>query len=206
MTTEEQEHEDTLSSDESPSARRALALELLLEEKGIVQRADIERVVADLDKRSVYDGGRVVARAWVDQGFKKRLFSDAKRAVSELGYADSDEIPTLIVVENTPTIHYLVVCTLCSCYPRWLLGRPPDWYKSLPYRSRAVAEPRVVLQEFGLNLSPKVEVRVVDSTAEIRYMVLPRRPSNTEGLSERELACLVTRDSLIGVAEPLAFV
>jgi nitrile hydratase len=142
-----------------------------------------------------------VARAWVDPAFKARLLRDAKAAVTELG-VDSGESPVLVAVENTPKIHNVVVCTLCSCYPRGLLGLPPDWYKSLSYRSRTVVEPRAVLREFGLELDPDVEVRVYDSSADMRYLVIPERPPGTESMSEAELASLVTRDSLIGVTKP----
>lgn len=152
-------------------------------------------------RRSPADGARLVARAWVDPGFRARLLADPKAAAAELGL-DATSSARLVVVENTPEVHHLVVCTLCSCYPRALLGVPPDWYKSLRYRSRAVVDPRGVMREFGLDLPEPVEVRVLDSTADIRYMVLPRRPPGTEHLSEEELAHLVTRDSLIGVADP----
>ena len=181
--------------------RRVQALEAVLVEKGLCSRAEIQRAVDEMDLRSHVDGGRVVARAWVDPEFKARLLADGKAAVGELGYEATSDMPDLMVAENTERLHHLVVCTLCSCYPRWLLGRPPDWYKSLTYRSRAVSEPRVVMEEFGSSLPPEMEVRVLDSTAEIRYLVLPRRPAGTQGLSEEDLAKLVTRDSMIGVSE-----
>jgi nitrile hydratase len=140
-----------------------------------------------------------VARAWVDPAFKTRLLADASAAVAELGI-DTGTTSVLVAVENTDTVHNVIVCTLCSCYPRAVLGLPPDWYKSLSYRSRMVRDPRSVLQEFGLELDPDVEVRVYDSTADMRYLVLPQRPAGTEHLAEEELAALVTRDSMIGVA------
>jgi nitrile hydratase len=142
-----------------------------------------------------------VARAWVDPAFKARLLSSPKDAMAELG-VDAEAIKTVVVVENTQEVHHLVVCTLCSCYPRPILGLPPDWYKSLSYRSRAVSQPRSVLREFGLELPSETEVRVLDSTADIRYLVLPERPAGTEDMSEAELADLVTRDSMIGVTNP----
>ena len=143
---------------------------------------------------------RAVARAWRDPAYKRRLLEDSPAALADLGVT----YDRLVVVENTPAVHNVVVCTLCSCYPRALLGPPPAWYKSLPYRSRAVSDPRGVLAEFGVELDDDVELRVLDSTADVRYLVLPRRPAGSEGLSEDELAALVTRDSMIGVAEPLA--
>ena len=183
-------------------ARRAQAIEALLTEKGICTRSEIQRVIDESESRSPADGARVVARAWVDSEFKARLLANAKAAVAELGYEAAADLPDLVVAENTDKQHHLVVCTLCSCYPTWLLGRPPDWYKSLTYRSRAVVDPRGVTREFGLELEPNVEVRVLDSTADIRYLVLPQRPDGTEGLSEEELARLVTRDSMVGVSNP----
>jgi nitrile hydratase len=144
----------------------------------------------------------VVARAWTDPLFKARLLADPMSALKELGFSLPDTTPRLAVVENTQRVHHLVVCTLCSCYPRMLLGRPPDWYKSLAYRSRAVVDPRGVMREFGLELAEDVEVRVLDSTADLRYLVLPRRPAGTQGWSQAQLAALVTRDSMIGVTQP----
>ena len=151
-----------------------------------------------MDARSPAVGARVIARAWVDPHFKQHLLAEAKAAIATLDI-DVDTWSTLIAVENTPTIHNVVVCTLCSCYPRSLLGVPPDWYKSLSYRARVVKEPRTVLKEFGLELASDMEVRVYDSTADMRYLVIPQRPAGTEGLSEEALAELVTRDSMIGV-------
>ena len=184
-------------------ARRVKALEALLTEKGICSREEIERLATESDARSPADGARIVARAWTDPEFKNRLLEDAKAAVAELGYSESESLPDVVVAENTEKVHHLVVCTLCSCYPTWLLGRPPDWYKSLTYRSRAVVDPRGVMREFGLELEPGVEVMVLDSTADVRYLVLPQRPEGTEGWSEEELARLVTRDSMVGVSGPL---
>ena len=184
-------------------AKRSLALQELLVEKGIIGEGDVQRGVEEMDARSPADGARVVARAWVDPGFKQRLLTEARPAIAELGYGFATDME-LEVVENTERVHHLVVCTLCSCYPRSLLGSPPDWYKSVAYRSRAVVEPRKVTQEFGLTLDDSVEVRVVDSTADLRYLVMPRRPAGTDDLSEEELAKLVTRDSMIGVTDPLS--
>jgi len=185
----------------SPFAIRAEAIEALLIEKGILTREEVQRLVQITATRAPADGARLVARAWADPEFKARLLADPKAAAAELGI-DATTPAKLVVVENTAGIHHLVVCTLCSCYPRTLLGLPPDWYKSLNYRARAVVDPRGVLREFGFELDDRVEVRVLDSTADIRYMVLPRRPPGTEHLSEADLARLVTRDSLIGVGEP----
>ncbi len=185
-------------------ARRVRAMESVLIEKGIVSGEEVERLATESEARTPADGARIVARAWTDPEFRGRLLEDAKAAVAELGYTESDELPDVVVAENTDGVHHLVVCTLCSCYPTWLLGRPPDWYKSLTYRSRAVSDPRGVMREFGLEVESWVEVRVLDSTADIRYLVLPQRPEGTEGWSEEELARLVTRDSMVGVSRPLA--
>ena len=184
--------------------RLGQAMEALLVEKGVCSTTDIQHQVDRLARRSVADGAKVVAQAWVDPEFKGRLLADPKAAVAELGYTLNTVLGELRVVENTEKVHHLVVCTLCSCYPTSLLGRPPDWYKSLAYRSRAVGDPRGVMREFGLELGDGIEVSVVDSTADLRYMVLPRRPEGTEHLGEEELAKLVTRDSMIGVANPLS--
>jgi len=146
------------------------------------------------------NGGRVVARAWTDPAYKQRLLSDADAAIAEMGYGGLQG-EHMVVVENTPKVHNMIVCTLCSCYPWPVLGLPPVWYKSAPYRSRAVIDPRGVLREFGLELSEDVEVRVWDSTAELRYLVLPERPAGTEGMSEEALAALVTRDAMVGVSK-----
>jgi nitrile hydratase subunit alpha len=175
-----------------------IAVRELLIEKGIITAADVRRAVEAMDARTPAQGARVVARAWTNPAFKARLLSDGSAGVRELGIEVG--ATRLIVLENTPAIHNLVVCTLCSCYPRMVLGRPPDWYKSRAYRSRAVREPRDVLKEFGTNVADHVEVRVHDSTADMRYLVLPERPAGTEGWSEEQLAALVSRDSMIGVA------
>ena len=180
-------------------ARRAQAIESLLVAKGICSAAEIQDMVDRIAARSPADGARVVARAWIDPAYKARLLADPAAALAELGYALPETTPQLAVVENTAAVHHLVVCTLCSCYPRALLGRPPDWYKSLAYRARAVVDPRGVMREFGLDLPDSVTVKVLDSTADLRYLVLPRRPANTDGFAEADLAALVTRDSMIGV-------
>ena len=194
-------HEPIGSDGEPPAAARARALEELLVEKGVLTREAVRQRIDWLVSRSPADGARLVAHAWVDPEFKRRLLADARTAAAELGL-DTGPSPEIVAVENTDQVHHMVVCTLCSCYPRALLGPPPAWYKSLPYRSRAVSEPRAVLAEFGVELDPGVEVRVLDSTADVRYLVVPTRPAGTEGLSEDELAALVTRDSMIGVAGP----
>jgi nitrile hydratase len=196
-------HEPITNGGEPPAAARARALEELLVEKGVVSREDIRSGIDWLVSRSPADGARLVARAWVDPEFKARLLADARTAALELGL-DPGPAPVVEAVENTETAHHMVVCTLCSCYPRALLGPPPAWYKSLPYRSRAVSDPRGVLREFGVELGGDVEVHVHDSTADIRYLVVPRRPEGTESLTEEELVPLVTRDSMIGVALPVA--
>ena len=193
---------EPVAADEPPSGARARALEALLVEKGMIDRDDIRQRIDWLVSRSPADGARLVARAWVDPAFKERLLADARRAALELGL-DPGPSPVVVALENTDIVHHVVVCTLCSCYPKALLGPPPDWYKSLVYRSRAISDPRGVLGEFGLRLDDDIEVRVVDSTADIRYLVIPNRPEGTEALSEEELAALVTRDSMIGVTRPL---
>jgi nitrile hydratase len=186
-------------TDDGPAAgRRVRLLEDLLVEHGLVSRDEVRQGIDWLVSRSPADGARLVARAWVDPKFKQRLLADAREAALELGL-DPGPSPVVAAVENTEDVHHMVVCTLCSCYPKALLGPPPEWYKSLPYRSRAVSDPRGVLAEFGLEL-PDVEIRILDSTAEIRYLVIPRQPEGTDELSEEELAALVTRDSMIGVA------
>ena len=179
--------------------KRAYAIESLLLEKGVLTADAIRQKLEEIDAVTPALGARVVARAWVDAAFKARLLANAKEAVAELGI-DTDALTTLVAVENTEKVHNVVVCTLCSCYPRAILGLPPDWYKSLSYRSRVVIEPRSVLREFGTELPADVEVRVYDSTADMRYLVIPERPAGTEHLCEAELAELVTRDSMIGVA------
>jgi nitrile hydratase len=196
-------HEPIGNGDEPPAAARARALEQLLIEKGAISHEDVRKRIDWLVSRSPADGARLVARAWVDPDFKRRLLADARSAALELGL-DPGPSPVVVAVENTDDVHHMVVCTLCSCYPRALLGPPPAWYKSTSYRSRAVSDPRRVLDEFGVELGDDVELRVLDSTADIRYLVMPRRPAGTEGMSEDELAALITRDSMIGVAQPAA--
>jgi len=180
--------------------RMEIAMRELLIEKGHLTAAEITAQIDAMDARSPANGAAVVARAWVDPAYKARLLTDASAASREMGF-DIGPL-NLIVVENTDTVHNLIVCTLCSCYPRNLLGLPPDWYKTRAYRSRAVSEPRAVLREFGLNLPDTIQVRVHDSTADMRYIVLPARPDGTDSLSETELAKLVTRDSMIGTGLP----
>lgn len=184
-------------------AQRIRAIESLLIEKGVLTEEDVRRQLAYMEARSPENGARIVARAWVDPNFKALLLSDAKTAASELGINPTHPAE-FVVVENTPEVHNLIVCTLCSCYPRAILGRPPDWYKSFNYRSRAVREPRAVMREFGFEPPEGVRVAVHDSSADLRYMVLPMQPPGTGNMSEEELAAIVTRDSLVGVSVPLA--
>ncbi len=182
----------------SDPALRAKALESLMVAKGLVDRAALDALIDTYEhKVGPQIGGSVVGRAWKDPAFKQRLLTNGTAALAELGYGQHD----LTVVENTPKVHNLVVCTLCSCYPWTLLGLPPVWYKSAAYRSRSVIDPRGVLREFGVTLADDVEVRVWDSTADLRYLVLPERPAGTASMSEAELAALVTRDSMVGVAK-----
>jgi nitrile hydratase len=184
--------------DESSASLRARALESLLIEKGLTSSDVVDTVISAYEQDGgPRNGAKVVARAWVDPAYKARLLADGSSAVEELGFGGA----LIAVVENTPSVHNLVVCTLCSCYPSALLGLPPTWYKSFAYRSRAVIEPRAVLREFGLELDDSVEVRVWDSSSELRYLVLPERPAGTEQMSEDELVELVTRDTMIGVAK-----
>jgi nitrile hydratase subunit alpha len=185
--------------DESPIATRVRALADQLADEGVISREELRKRIDWLVSRDPAGGARLVARAWVDPQYKERLLADAREAAREVGL-DPGPSPVVVALENTDDVHHMVVCTLCSCYPKALLGPPPDWYKSLPYRSRAVSDPRGVLREFGVELPDDVEVRVVDSTAEVRYLVIPRRPPGTEDMAEGELAALVTRDSMIGVA------
>ena len=193
------DHEGMLEDQElSYRAKRSLAIQELLIDKGLMTRESIQHKMDIMASRSPTDGARIIARAWVDPDFKARLVADTRSAVAELGYILAPE-SQLAVMENTSSVHHIVVCTLCSCYPTSLLGPPPDWYKSFAYRSRAVSDPRGVMREFGLDLDESVEVRVVDSTADLRYVVLPVRPAGTEDMSEEELAKLVNRDSMIGV-------
>ena len=179
-----------------------IAVRELLIEKGVLSAEAVRREVEKMDARSPAQGARVVARAWSDPVFKAKLLELGNDALVDLGLERGPY--KLVVVENTTDVHNVVVCTLCSCYPRWLLGLPPDWYKSRNYRSRAVREPRAVLREFGLDLRDDVTVRVHDSTADMRYLVLPARPAETQGWSEEQLASIVTRDCMIGVAVPKA--
>jgi nitrile hydratase len=180
---------------------RVKSLESLLVEKGLVDRKALDALIDTYEhKVGPRNGARVVARAWVDPAFKQRLLANADAALAELGYGGLQG-EHMVAVENSSRVHNLVVCTLCSCYPWPVLGLPPNWYKSAPYRSRSVIDPRGVLREFGLHLSEAVEVRVWDSTAELRYLVVPERPAGTGKLSEEQLAGLVTRDSMVGVAK-----
>ena len=188
----------------SDPALRVKALESLLVEKGLVDPAALDALIDTYENKvGPRNGARVVARAWVDPAYKQRLFKDATAAIAELGYGGRQG-EHMLVVENTPSVHNLVVCTLCSCYPWSVLRLPPVWYKSAPYRSRAVIDPRGVLREFGVVLTEDVEVRVWDSTAELRYLVLPERPAGAENLQEDDLAALVTRDAMIGTAKVAA--
>jgi nitrile hydratase subunit alpha len=182
-------------------AGRIRAIEALLVDKGVLSKEDVRRQIEFMEARTPANGARMVARAWVDSVYKALLLSDTKAAALELGIDASGPVE-FVTVENTPEVHNLIVCTLCSCYPRAILGVPPDWYKSFNYRSRAVVEPRAVLREFGLELPENVRVAVHDSSADIRYMILPMRPPGTEDISEKELAGLVTRDCLVGTAVP----
>jgi nitrile hydratase len=195
------DHPEVLANGLPSQAQRIRAIEALLIEKGVLTREDIQRNVDYIESRSPAQGARMVARAWVDPAYKARLLANPKAAAAELGI-DATSVTEVVAVENSDEVHHLVVCTLCSCYPRPILGRPPDWYKSFNYRARAVVEPRAVMAEFGLIVDDEVEVRVHDSTADVRYLVLPQRPPGTDGWSEEDLARLVTRDSMIGVATP----
>jgi nitrile hydratase len=182
---------------------RIRAVEELLVERGVFTKEEVKRQIEYMEARTYENGARLVARAWVDPAFKGRLLSDTKAAAAELG-VDASGTVEFATVENTEEVHNVIVCTLCSCYPRAILGRPPDWYKSFAYRSRVVAEPREVLREFGLELPVNRRVAVHDSSADLRYLVLPQRPEGTEGMDESELAALVTRDSLVGTDVPRA--
>ena len=177
-----------------------VAVRELLIEKGVLTADEVRRQVEDMDSRTPAQGARVVAAAWANESFRDRLLADGNSAVEELGMERGPY--KLVVVANTPSVHNVIVCTLCSCYPRWLLGLPPDWYKSRNYRSRMVREPRAVLREFGLELPDSTTVRVHDSTADMRYLVLPMRPAGTAGWAPEQLATLATRDSMVGVAVP----
>jgi nitrile hydratase subunit alpha len=195
------EHDHEHQAVPSDLTLRVKALESLLVEKGLVDRSALDALVDAYEhKIGPRNGARVVARAWTDPTYKQRLLTDADAAIAELGYGGMQG-EHMVVVENTSKVHNLVVCTLCSCYPWPVLGLPPVWYKSAPYRSRAVIDPRGVLREFGLDLSQETEVRVWDSTAEIRYLVLPERPAGTEKMNEEQLAALVSRDAMVGVTK-----
>jgi nitrile hydratase len=196
---QDHDHDHAHQAVPSDPALRVKALESLLVEKGLVEPAALDALIDTYEhKIGPRNGARVVARAWVDPAYKKRLLDDATAAVRELGFHGVDD---MLAVENTPKVHNLVVCTLCSCYPWSVLGLPPVWYKSAAYRSRSVIDPRGVLREFGLQLPDDVEVVVWDSTAELRYLVLPERPAGSEKMTEEELAALITRDSMVGVAK-----
>ena len=198
------QHGDHGHHPEAPSdvEARALALESLLIEKGLLTSEEVDRIISAYEHDiGPMVGARVVARAWVDHDYRGRLLKHGSAAIRELGY----EYPTtteLVVLESTPTVHHMVVCTLCSCYPWAVLGLPPTWYKSAPYRSRAVSEPRKVLEEFGVELPSDTSVNVWDSSSDLRYMVLPERPDGTDGWTEEQLATIVSRDCMIGVARP----
>jgi nitrile hydratase len=193
---------DAIGHDDEPAvATRVRELESVLVEKGVITREDLRKRIDWLVSRDPADGAQLVARAWVDPEFKQRLLADARDAALEVGL-DPGPSPVVAALENTEDVHHMVVCTLCSCYPWPVLGLPPSWYKSNAYRARAVAEPRAVLREFGVELDDDVEVRVYDSSAEVRYLVLPMRPAGTEGWSEDELRALVSRDSMIGTDVP----
>ena len=190
-----EDHEETYYE------KRIIALSNLLMDKGIITAQELLDVLKEGEEQDSSIGARVIARAWLDADFKQRLLKNGKEALGEMGIAIPRRLQNVQVVENTDSVHYLAVCTLCSCYPIPLLGPPPEWYKSEVYRSRAVREPRAVLKEFGLEIDDGVEVRVVDATAEVRYLVLPRRPAGTGNMGEEALAALVTRDSMIGTGE-----
>jgi nitrile hydratase len=185
-------------------ARRAEALESLLTEKGLVPPGAVDAIIRHYEEDvGPMNGAKVVARAWTDPAYRRRLFADGTAAIKELGFG-GPQGEHVVVVENTPAVHNVVVCTLCSCYPWPVLGLPPSWYKDPAYRSRVVREPRAVLAEMGLALDPRIEIRVWDSSAEVRYLVLPERPAGTDGLDADALAALVTRDAMIGVARAKA--
>ena len=193
-------HDHAHNAPPSETAMRVKALETLLTEKGLLDPAAIDALVETYEtKIGPRNGAKVVARAWTDPDYKQRLLEDGSAAIAELGFSGVQG-EDMIVVENTDDVHNLVTCTLCSCYPWPTLGLPPIWFKSAPYRARSVIDPRGVLEEFGVEVSDDIEIRVWDSSAELRYLVLPQRPAGTEGMSEDELAALVTRDSMIGTA------
>ena len=183
---------------------RAAAMQALLIEKGVCTLDDILTMADKIDSRSPKDGAKILAHAWVDPEYKKRLLADAESAFLELGYDLPETSPKITVVENTDEVHNMAVCTLCSCFPRAIIGRPPAWYKELAYRSKVVVDPRGVLKEFGTEIDEAVQVRVIDSSADYRYLVLPMRPARTDGMSEEQLAELITQESMIGVSLALA--
>ncbi len=191
------------SVEDSYYAHRIRAMEALLIDKGVFTSEEVRRQISYMESRSPENGARMVARAWMNPEYRSLLLSDTKAAALEMGVDASGPVE-FITVENTLEVHNIIVCTLCSCYPRAILGRPPDWYKSPNYRSRAVREPRAVMREFGYEPREGMSVAVHDSSADLRYMVLPLRPSGTDGMSEEALAALVTRDSLVGVSVPLS--
>jgi len=194
----------TTAADRIDPAVRAEALASLLIERGLVDQGTMDNFIKTYEQSvGPMNGARVVARAWTDPGYAERLLADGTTAIAELGFK-GPQGEHIVVLQNTPNVHHVVVCTLCSCYPWPVLGLPPSWYKDPSYRSRIVREPRAVLAEFGLELGDDVEIRVVDSSSEVRYMVLPMRPAGTDGLSEEQLAALVTRDAMVGVAEVAA--
>lgn len=185
-------------------SKRAQAMQVLLIEKGVCTLDDILTMADKIDSRSPEDGAKILAHAWVDPEYKKRLLANAEAAFLELGYDLPETSPKITVLENTNDVHNMAVCTLCSCFPRAIIGRPPAWYKELSYRSKVVVDPRGVLQEFGTVLDEAVQVRVIDSSADYRYLILPNRPAGTENMTEEELARLITQESMIGVGLALS--
>ena len=185
-------------------SKRAQAMQALLIEKGVCTLDDILTMADKIDSRSPEDGAKILAHAWVDPEYKKRLLANAEAAFLELGYDLPETSPKITVLENTNDVHNMAVCTLCSCFPRAIIGRPPAWYKELSYRSKVVVDPRGVLQEFGTVLDEAVQVRVIDSSADYRYLILPNRPAGTENMTEEELARLITQESMIGVGLALS--
>ena len=198
----EEQHEAGPKHELSHWAKRAYAMRDILIEKGVVTEEDIRQQTEFTESKTPANGARLVARAWTDPDFKARLMADPKKVCAEMGI-DASTLNEFVILENTDRVRHMVVCTLCSCYPRPILGRPPDWYKSFNYRKRAVNDPRGVMREFGMEVPDDVEVRVHDSTADMRYLVIPERPAGTEGLGVEELEKLVTRDSMIGVMDAL---
>ena len=199
-------HENGHSHGESAEyySKRAQAMQVLLIEKGVCTLDDILTMADKIDSRSPEDGAKILAHAWVDPDYKKRLLANAEAAFLELGYDLPETSPKITVLENTDDVHNMAVCTLCSCFPRAIIGRPPAWYKELSYRSKVVVDPRGVLQEFGTVLDEATQVRVIDSSADYRYLILPNRPAGTENMTEEELAKLITQESMIGVGLALS--